>query len=390
MPKSVRYKLKKPGRPKKRRTGNRAKVRLMGKKNKFLSKSVRIFFFMLLVSIFSYWIFVAYTTVRDIKITDVVGKDSEILEFASSSRIRRTLIIYEDPNSTDRKNLFILAVIHNPETSEALIYYYPGKLFIKDYFAGQYISIENLTYAGHSYMYDEKYAYVIRQIEEQMALSFDSYILFGSEVSKNFVSNSENWGYSEEDVYQLFSKLSFLNLMPRYYKVYLFEEYFHSNMSFLEMYSYFQSLRGIVSSDNQVYINLGDKEMFTEITLGSGRNANILNMGVLDKSLRDNLDILRTRDLRREHVKVEVYNGSDIPGYARTVSRRIFNSGCRVIRYENASRLYDQTSIYVSDMDKFVHGLGIVNDIVQDAVVVEGRPDFLTTGDIVVVLGLDQ
>jgi len=31
--------------------------------------------------------------------------------------------------------------------------------------------------------------------------------------------------------------------------------------------------------------------------------------------------------------------------------------------------------------------LKVVQSIVEDAVIVEGRPDFLTTGDIIVVLG---
>jgi hypothetical protein len=388
MSKSVRYKLHKTsgGKKKKRNVGKKVKKG----KNFLFSKPLKILFFIVGLSILGYWFFVAYTTVRDIKIMDVIGDESEVVEFADSQRIRRTLIIYEQPNSTEEKNLFLLAVIYNADTSEALIYHFPKDLYINDYFANKYISVENLTYAGESYMYNEKYAYVVRQIEEQMAINFDSYILFGSEIGKNFVSADDNWGRSKEDVLQIFSKLSFVNLMPKYYKVHCFEEYFHSNMSFLEMYAYFQNIRGIILSDNHEYINLGDESFVRETELGSGANVKALSLSAVDKSLRENIDISRTKDLRAEHVKVEIYNGSEIAGHASVVARKIHNAGCRVIRYENASKPYEQTKIYVSDKEKFVAGLEVVNDIVKDAIIIEGRPEFLTTGDIVVILGLNE
>ncbi len=394
MGKSVRYKLNKVyvGR-KKSRVVNRKKKstkNVKKKSNVFFPKFLKIFSLLILFSLIGYWFFIAYTTIRDIKVTDVIGDESEIVDFVDIGRIKRTLIIYEEPNSSEEKNLFLLAVIYNADTSEALIYHYPRDLYINDYFANKHISVRNLTYAGQSYMYKEKYAYVVRQVEKQMAIDFDSYILFGSEISKNFVSSDDNWGNNKDDVFEIFSKLSFINLMPRYYKAHFFEEYFHSNMGFLEIYSYFQSIRGIISSENYEYIDLMGEKFVMDTTLGSGHNVKEINLFALDESLERNIDISRTRALRAEHVKVEVYNGSDIQGYARTIARRIHNAGCRVIRYENASKLYDNTKIYVSDMEKFPNGLEIVSGIVQDASVVEGRPEFLTTGDIIVVLGLDE
>lgn len=387
MAKSVRYKLNKSSGSRKRRRV-KGKLGLEFKKIRNL-KPLKIIFLILVFSLLGYWFFIAYTTVRDIRVTDVVG-ESEIIEFADSEGIYRTLIIYEEPNTLEENNLFMLGVIHNFDTSEALIYYFPGDLHINDYFVSQHISIQNLTYAGESYMYREKYAYAIKQIEEQMAINFDNYVLFGAQIGKNFVSDSSNWGSSKEEVLSLFSKLSFVNLMPKYYKVHLFEEHFHSNMNFLEMYSRFQNIQGIIASDNYEYIDLGEEQFVVEKTLGSGKKAKILNTYALDESVREHLDVSRTRELRGEHVKVEVYNGSDIPGYARTIARRIHNSGCRVIRFENTSVLYDETKIYVADKEKFSVGLGVVTSIVKGARIIEGRPDFLTTGDIVVVLGVDE
>ncbi len=384
MSKSVRYKLNKS-------KGKRNKRKKVGKSKKVVKvpfkKFLKLLFLLAIVCILGFWFFVAYRTVTEIKVKDVVESDSEIVKFAEDGKVRKTLLIYEDPNSVEEKNLFILAIIFNSDTSEVLIYYYPRNIYIHDYFAEKYISIENLTYAGNSYMYEEKYAYVIRQIEEQMSVKFDSYIWFGSEAGRNFVSDNERWGYSEEDVFELFSKLSFFNLITKYYKVYLFEEFLHSNMNFVEMYTYFQSIKGIVNAGNYKFVNLGEKSMTQDVILGSGKNVRSLNMNAVDNSLRENIDILRARDLSREHVKVEVYNGTDIPGYARIMARKIFNAGCRVIRYENSSQNYEQNYIYIPDKEKFPNGLEVVNSIVEDATIVVGRPDFLTTGDIVVVLG---
>jgi len=297
------------------------------------------------------------------------------------------LIVFEDPVASEKKILFLLVVIYNSDTSEALIYYLPGNLYIRDSFSDKHISVANLAYAGESYLYSEQHAFVVKQMEEQLAIDFDSYIWFGSEVSKNFVTDNENWGYRKEDALKIFNKLSFFNLIPKYYKVYLFEEFLHSNMSFLEMYSYFQTIKGVTTTKNLHYIDLGTKPMYEKILLGSGKQAQCLNTREFDKSLRGNIDILRTRELRREHVKVEVYNGTETPGYASVIARVIYNAGCKVLRHENSSIPYEKTHIYVSDIDKFSNGLEIVKKILDDYVIVQGRPDFLTTGDIVVVLG---
>lgn len=387
MSKTVRYKLNKGG-------GKRNKRRKFdgGSKKKsvaFLPKLCKICISFLFVCLIGYWFFVAYTTVRDIKIIDVVGQESDVVEFADMGKVRRTLIVYENPNSSDRQNLFILAVFHNEDLSETLFYYFPKNLYLEDFLTGKHISIENLTDAGDSYMYEEKYAYVINQIEEQMAVNFDSYVWFGSEISKNFVSDSDRWGYNEDEVLQIFSKLSFFNLIPKYYKVHVFEDYFHSNMSFLEMYSYFQNIRGTISAKSYKYIDIREESLFENITLSSGKNARSLNVREMDISLRENIDILRTRDLTKEHVKVEIYNGTEIPGYARVMARKVYNAGCRVIRHENSGRIYENTTIYVSDSQRFENGLSVVGNILPNANIVEGRPDFLTTGDIVIVLGIE-
>ncbi len=374
MGKTVRYKLNRCSSRLKRKRGKKTK----GKGFRF--KPLKSLLIIFLIFALGYWAFIAYTTVRDIKVVDVIG-ESEVVEFAQKDVVRKSLIIYEEPLALEQKNLFILAVIYNPDISESLTYYFPGDLYVWDYVSKREIPVCTLTYAGESYMYDEKYAYVVAQIEEQMGIQFDSYVWFGSKIGENFV------GDVGSDPLAVFSSLSFINLMPRYYKVHLFEEHFHSNMSFLEMYSFFQSMGALVSSGNNEFVDLSDEDMVTEGFLNTGEKIKLLSPSSVDSSLREHIDVLRTRALSREHAKVEVYNASGKQGYARLVARKIYNSGCRVIRYETEAEKYEKTKIYVTNRERFPEALSIVNSVVDNAEIVEGRPGFLTTGDIIVVLG---
>ncbi len=387
MSKSVRYKLHK-SKKNPRRIIRKDKGRSSGKKKSLnISRIFKIFFFLVLLFLLIYWFCVAYRTVQDIRVQDIIGADNNLVSFGGEGKVKKTLIIYEDFTSVEEKNVFILAVIYNTDTSESLIYYLPRDTYIKDVLFDNYISIENLTYAGDGYMYEQKYAYVVNQIEEQMAIDFDSYIWFGSEVAQNFVSDNERWGYKQEDVESLFSKLSFFNLIPKYYKSDIFYNSLYSDMSFFEIYTYFQNMRGIIVSGNFQYIDLGDKVYSNIEVLPNGTKAKVINFSEFDKSLRTNPDVLRTKALSREHVKVEVYNSTGTPMYAKTIAREIFNAGCNVIRHENVSQPYDRNYIYIPSRDKFVNGLEVVLEVIEDPLIIEGRPDFLTTGDIIVVLG---
>jgi hypothetical protein len=60
------------------------------------------------------------------------------------------------------------------------------------------------------------------------------------------------------------------------------------------------------------------------------------------------------------------------------------------VRYENAPSTSDRTVVYVSNKENYRNSLAIVTEILSGSFdLVEGRPAFMTTGDIVVVLGKD-
>ena len=96
------------------------------------------------------------------------------------------------------------------------------------------------------------------------------------------------------------------------------------------------------------------------------------------------------RELEKERVRVEIYNGSGMSGYASQYARRIRNSGCEVVRYDNAPNLQDKTEFYVPKPKEFEYSLKVIFELFPGTYeTIEGRPSFMTTGDVVIILGKD-
>ncbi len=96
------------------------------------------------------------------------------------------------------------------------------------------------------------------------------------------------------------------------------------------------------------------------------------------------------RELEKERVRVEVYNGSGLSGYASQYARKIRNSGCEVVRYDNAPKEQDETQFFVPKQEDFPRSLSVVFEIFPGTYeIVQSRPSFMTTGDIVIILGKD-
>jgi len=77
-------------------------------------------------------------------------------------------------------------------------------------------------------------------------------------------------------------------------------------------------------------------------------------------------------------------------GYASQYARKIKNSGCEVVRYDNSSALEEKTKFYVSKPENFKNSLNVILELFPGTYeIIEGRPSFMTTGDIVIILGKD-
>jgi hypothetical protein len=94
--------------------------------------------------------------------------------------------------------------------------------------------------------------------------------------------------------------------------------------------------------------------------------------------------------LEKERVRVEVYNASGIPGIASSFARKISNSCCDVVRFDNAPNIEDSTLLYIPNPDDFVESTEAVTELFTwPYKIINGRPSFMTTGDIVIILGKD-
>jgi hypothetical protein len=127
-----------------------------------------------------------------------------------------------------------------------------------------------------------------------------------------------------------------------------------------------------------------------EVTLSSDRVRRQFDTINFDKELSKYIPGLVSKDVERERVNVEVYNGSNTTGLASEYARLIRHTGARILRYDNAPNLYEETVIYIPEPEGYQHSLTLIRDVVGNNVKVRNeRPPFVTTGDIVLILGED-
>jgi hypothetical protein len=153
-------------------------------------------------------------------------------------------------------------------------------------------------------------------------------------------------------------------------------------------------LSDYVTPDNLVVIDLGN-EWGHDIAYNSlGDEITTVNISNLDKKISEYITDIVPMEILEEQTKCEIYNASEVPHLAFRLSRRITNSGVQVIRYENSPSVFEQTTIFLPQgEDKYDDS---VNQILlsiglseKDVKFVAGRPDWMTTGDIVLVIGKD-
>jgi hypothetical protein len=163
-----------------------------------------------------------------------------------------------------------------------------------------------------------------------------------------------------------------------------------SNRRYVDILSKISFTKHELRGSEKHLIDLGNSEYLEEELSNMGGLAYHFNSSKYDGVFRGYLLDILDRELEKEQVRVEVYNGSGISGAAGQMARKIENSGCDVVRYENAPNMLDNTVLYIPDEDRFKNSIDVVKEVVDGNVeIINDRPTFMTTGDIVVVLGKD-
>jgi hypothetical protein len=205
------------------------------------------------------------------------------------------------------------------------------------------------------------------------------------------------YDFSKEDFAQntllldsFVSEYSFLGIILHPQKVSSIGEGIISNRSFADVLGKIISTRKELRRSEKYIIDLGNTKYIDEELSNAGGLSYYLNSSKYDGVLREYFLNILDRELEKERVRVEVYNGSGISGAASQMARRIENSGCDIVRYENAPDFLEHTVLYIPDEERFKNSVAIVKEVVGTNVeVLNSRPQFMTTGDIVVVLGRD-
>lgn len=323
--------------------------------------------------------------------------------------LKSTLVVLSDNDNV--KIVGAWYVVFNEKNSATVVYFVPPGVFLKEYLSGvsDYVSVGDLKYIGETVSSTRKLEYAIWQLGNLTGITPDAYLWFDtnslSAFSKAFGDVSEFKKdryidrYSDEDdvtspalmINALTDKYNFVKLASNFEQYEKFVTGIDTNLTLLELLSRMNILKASLSSDSIDMLDLGQIWATQSVKSESGRDINLVNYNVVDQKLSEFVKDLKGRDIEREQVKIEVYNASEIDGLASRYSRKFENSGIDVVRYENAPAPIDQTTIYVPKKDKFEQSLQLVKKlVVVDAKESEGRPEFMTTGDIIVILGKDM
>ena len=362
----------------------------------------------LLVGFVLYYIFTV-TNVNTIDKTILNGSQRYLLS-QSNGESKRTVIVFEEGLENERRISEVYLFLNNKEKGKSLLVYIPSWLYftgLEENF-GNAIPISSFRYAGDTLQEDRGVEYAVWQISQILGITFNDYIYISSEANITLDSAfGEDMG-SKDRYREMFkkgnaslsegffklqdisSKLSFVKSLFKVNDIRNFNNNIYSDLSFIEVVNMIKGIEKVLQTSESYAIDLGNPEYSEEELANSGGIRRYLLSRKFDSSYRELISLLIDKELEKERVRVEVYNGSGVAGAAQQFGRKIENSGCDVVRYENAPKTIEKTIMYIPKPDDFKKSFKIVSEIFSDNFeLVEGRPDFMTTGDIVIILGED-
>lgn len=329
----------------------------------------------------------------------------------SAGDFEKTLVVIESGSGADRKISEIFLFLTNQSKKESILIYVPGWIYFsgleEDF--GNSIALSSFRYAGDFLQEGRGVEYAIWQIGQMLGTKVDRYIWFSPEGVMNYSAMYGDFSGVEDKYREYFKTIDSDILGDSFYKLNMLASKYSaadnmvhlgsmlktqsdvfSNMTFQQYLSFWETFNTQVTKTEAYGIDLSYYRYSTEDLSKSGGQIRYLNTTEFDTVFRSLISKVVDRSLEKERVRVEVYNGSGVAGAAKQFGRKIENSGCDVVRYENAPGTIDRTVVYVSDKDSYKNSLEIVTEILSGSFdLVEGRPAFMTTGDIVVVLGKD-
>lgn len=106
---------------------------------------------------------------------------------------------------------------------------------------------------------------------------------------------------------------------------------------------------------------------------------------VLDEDIKS---VFSDSRIAKEQARVEIVNSTSIQGLATFRARWLRNIGVDVIRTGDAVKPYETTTIFCVDPKKYVNTINAIKKTFDEEIETESRmPDFICTGDVIIVLG---
>lgn len=333
---------------------------------------------------------------KGVNIKDPVSTGDRLL-FDQNPGVQKTLFIFETARSGGGNEILSLyLVVKNRDTASTAVFLIPGWVYISleaETGLATVTSIRNLLYLSDLVSPESPYQYFVWEIQNALGVQIDDYVWVKEGANSAFstrlkLDRDDSQGLGFLSRFLKVTQLASLLTSQRETSTILKNVY--SDQSPVGLYRLTREIQADLQQPELDFVDISSDEYLVEKTLDSGETVNMFNQVESDRKISELDSVFVDRSIEREQAKVEVYNGSDIDGLASRYSRVISNAGLPIVRSENSPTDYNESVIYISRIDKFAASLELVKSLLPvDVSVVEGRPDFLTTADIMVILGDD-
>ncbi|MCB9790639.1 LytR C-terminal domain-containing protein [Candidatus Nomurabacteria bacterium] len=330
---------------------------------------------------------------RGVRIEDPVKSDEKLL-FDKNEGVQKTLFVFETPRSgggSEIASLYLFA--ENKNNAQSAAFFIPGWVYIpvEGSDLATVSSIRNLSYFADLTSSKKPYSYFIWEVQNVLGVKIDDYVWVREDASSALGETFESESTEGLEFFARFLRVTQITrLITKQDQTSIILRNIYSDLSPVGLYNLTGQISDGLKQENLTFIDFTDGDYLVEKTLDSGDTVSLYNQVAADKVILDLDTVFVDRSIEKEQAKVEVYNGSEINGLASRYARVIQNAGLPVVRSENSPDSYKETVVYVSVENKFVSSLELVQSLIPvDAKVIVGRPDFLTTADIMVILGDD-
>ena len=396
--------MPKPRRRKPKRT-TKGKKRLG-----FSLKKVLFLFFLLFLAVYViYSLFMFF----GIRARDPLSENISSHKFLSRPEgdLEKTVFVIEREIGGESVVSDVYVFLNNARKENSVVIYIPGSLYFTglegDF--GSSIPISSLRYAGDFLQEGRGVEYTLWQLNEILGFRADNYIWITTDAydvinsvygDAGNVKDRYKEGYTLEQgssltnsflkLHTLSSQYSLLKSFLNVSRVRDMDGQIYSNLSFVNALGKIGAFEREVNNSKTYVMDLSSPRYSVGELSEQGGHISTINTSEYDKALRRYFINIIDRDLERERVRIEVYNASGVVGRAGMYARKILNNVCDVVRFGNSPDTLEKTKIYVSDEKEFGYSLGIVQDVLFERFErLEERPPFMTTGDIVILLGED-